>query len=648
MKTLTAAPARILLAVILALIPLHAAADSFDDLFFDVLKKTSANPDDVEMLRYFVHHEEHATYIYSHASGDYVFDGILVAAKAARNRTIPGTSITFDENTCMTPVNLFNAAFAASDNFTDKYGSDPYVKNYAKAQTAAAKEQAWSELSARIPYFDGIPHICHFTFNTNFQEEKKAAAIITGVASTLKDAYTKIRSGDVVAGVGKLSAAGLSNDAACTLIDQYVAGGLIADTPVLGDLAHGACAGFVGKVFGAVGAIGNGLMSGINDAGDFLSGQTKNMPGQTYYELYWKPRIPEGMTAARTPAGVQALADSIWGPCVEYFDSHTMSADSAHETCNFQRDQQFTPDVFARVEMEDKTLPQWVNGFIQPALKGCADDLCAGEVETLRSTALQQGRDFTEHRLDLGWADIQNALSFMVASANGAVQQSRLRVRSADKKATAKSAESYAAISVAAFTPQCLDAICVGEVKSVAAAEVGALNGFQGSHPDSSPLDVSRNVLPEFGKKYSAAVQASRNRKILSDPNAIAADKLPLLGCKYFLGRSGEWLCRGDDGFGACRPYVAAGKATSCIDARTGAMYAGATRAASDLRKSGGCVFVRSGDAYRLVCKTAEGQKLCANYQRGGLKINCSVSLVGTTATTDRRKEPSPTRPNRN
>jgi len=81
-----------ILALVISLFPLIATADSFEDIFFSVLKKTSAQPDDLEMLRYFIDHEDHATYIYTRVSGpDYVFDGILAAAKLARGRTIPGT-----------------------------------------------------------------------------------------------------------------------------------------------------------------------------------------------------------------------------------------------------------------------------------------------------------------------------------------------------------------------------------------------------------------------------------------------------------------------------------------------------------------------------------------------------------------------------
>src|SRR5258708_39748652 len=119
MKAFCTVSIRIIAALVISVSALPASADSFDDMFFDVLKKTSAQPDDIEMLRYFIDHEDHATYVYSRVTAqDYVFDGILVAAKVARNRKVPGTSITFDENTCMTPISLFNAAFASSDKFT--------------------------------------------------------------------------------------------------------------------------------------------------------------------------------------------------------------------------------------------------------------------------------------------------------------------------------------------------------------------------------------------------------------------------------------------------------------------------------------------------------------------------------------------------
>jgi len=529
-------------------------------------------------------------------------------------------------------MTLFNAAFVESGEFTKQYGSNQYVRAYLKAQTRAAKDEAAAAVASHIPYFDAIPHICHFTFNTNFQREQQVASIVTGVASIYKEAYATIRSGDIAGGMAKLSSAGVSNDVACALIDEYVSGGLIGDTPVIGQLAQGACAGFVGKVFGAAKAVGSEVMSAIDDVGDFLSGQTKNIPGQQYYELYWRPRIPEGVVAARTPAGVQPLADSICGPCVEYFDSHTMSEDSANETCNFQRDKQFTPDVFARLTIADTTVPQWVNGIAKSSSQQCADDICAGEVETLRQSALGIGRDLAQNRIDLGWDDIRSSLAFLPTSANDAVRRSKDRQRSLDKTTTANAAAGYAKLAIAVFTPHCLDVPCTAEIKSIAAAESAALNEYQNTHPDASALNVVREILPVFEKKFDSAIQASKVRRILLDPHATAAVKLPLLGCGAFLGRSGEWLCHDDSGFAACKSYLAGSAAVRCLDARTGAIAAEPWRAARDLEKLGGCTFVRSGLAYRLVCKTAEGRKLCTDYKRGGLKLNCDGGFAGKPA----------------
>lgn len=615
---------RRLIVVVLCLFALPACGESFADKFFNVLKQTSANPDDIEMARYYVYSPDHASYVYAKvAAQDYPFIGILAAAKEARNKRIPGTSVTFDETTCSAPLTLFDAVFAKSSKFIDAYGKNQYVRGYLQAQNQQAKQSAGEQLAANLPYVDAIPHICDFTFHTNFQQEKQLDVVVGGVARNFSDAYFDLKSGKVVSGVAKLSSAGVSTSVACALVDDYVAGGFIAKTPVLSDLANGACAGFVGKVLGFASDAASTIMNGINDVGDWVSGQSKNMPNDQYYALYWRPRIPDGVAVARTPNALQALADSIFDPCVEYFDSHTMSEDNARETCTIL-EQQFVPEVFGRVENEDRDMPQWSRTFSGHWSGRCLDNACVAEVETLRENAVTQGRDLIEHRIDLTWIQIESSLAFFNQAANDAVARSKDRSAAVNKSITTKAASAWSQLEIGVWTPQCADAICVGEIKGLAALMQAQLSEAQSKHPEMSSLEVSKTVMPQFGKKFQAAITNSKHRQILKDPNAKAVDKLPLLGCSYFLGRSGQWLCTTRTGFDSCVGYVQRGGASTCLSP-TGGRFADATTASQDLRKHG-CQFQRKGTAYQLLCN-AEGRALCSTYREGGMKINCSLAM---------------------
>src|SRR5688572_6783164 len=90
-----------------------AAAASLVDTFFGTVKKFHPKPDQVEAARYYVVHPTHAQPIYTKVSGqDYVFIGLLAAAKVARGQNL------FTYKTCMTPVTAFDSIFRKSKEFT--------------------------------------------------------------------------------------------------------------------------------------------------------------------------------------------------------------------------------------------------------------------------------------------------------------------------------------------------------------------------------------------------------------------------------------------------------------------------------------------------------------------------------------------------
>lgn len=73
----------------------------------------------------------------------------------------------------------------------------------------------------------------------------------------------------------------------------------------------------------------------INNIGDWITGQSKHMPVDTYYALNWQPWYQYAVKVRLGAGGDwNGLMGHLWDPCVEYFDSHTMSADNARKTCD--------------------------------------------------------------------------------------------------------------------------------------------------------------------------------------------------------------------------------------------------------------------------------------------------------------------------
>lgn len=98
----------------------------------------------------------------------------------------------------------------------------------------------------------------------------------------------------------------------------------------------------------AINAAANAVWGGINNLGDWVSGQDKHMDRDHYYALYWQPWYHYGawLGTVNNWQGWGTLLAYIRDPCEHYFDSHTMSQDNAQELCDGQRDR-FSNEVHA-------------------------------------------------------------------------------------------------------------------------------------------------------------------------------------------------------------------------------------------------------------------------------------------------------------
>ncbi len=84
----------------------------------------------------------------------------------------------------------------------------------------------------------------------------------------------------------------------------------------------------------------NAVWGGINNLGDWVSGQDKHMEPHYYYALYWQPWYHYGtwLATVNNWQGWGTLLAYVRDPCEKYFDDHTMSQDNAQELCDGQRD----------------------------------------------------------------------------------------------------------------------------------------------------------------------------------------------------------------------------------------------------------------------------------------------------------------------
>lgn len=252
-----------------------------------------------------------------HTAG--LVDGAVVDAKPLIECLIAGGSPT--ECAARIPAPAVGSALS---------GGDPKVRLVIDL-VQAAQQRRWldvleltgTDVLAQVACNAGLPtggpvkdFICGGVFVEIASQAKPVVRVVlTAVQSGSLDDWLKV-------------AALLGPDLACRLLPDDVPGG---------DVICSTLAQVFGAAAQAVAAAVDAVWGAINNFGDWISGQSKHMPVETYYDLYWRPWYHYGLWT-RFKGDWGGLLSRIWHPCEDYFDSHTMSGDNARKTCDHLRD----------------------------------------------------------------------------------------------------------------------------------------------------------------------------------------------------------------------------------------------------------------------------------------------------------------------
>ena len=271
--------------------PVEASGTLFDKM--KSVLEVVVDPDTIEVARYAIKRPADAATLFARAAAqDYPLFALIGAAKAAKNRNMPGVGV-FDYPRCMAPIAAVDAVFAhASDTIDDAQGkaatnaamgtASAIAAEYAKAQTQQARQAAMEQLAQSVPYFGDLPLICGFVFETNLQGERNIQQMVNQTAQDVRTAYEAFSDGDIATGTSVLFTLGVGKEAVCSLVDSAVLGGLIGRTPGLGELAKGACAGFVGAVIDGVKGLVKGGVGAVEAGVDAVAKGTQAVACAVY------------------------------------------------------------------------------------------------------------------------------------------------------------------------------------------------------------------------------------------------------------------------------------------------------------------------------------------------------------------------------
>ncbi|MFP5390134.1 MAG: hypothetical protein ACLGI6_01105 [Gammaproteobacteria bacterium] len=410
--TLSALPAfiaRLLVWALLACALPAQAGNSVFDRIKDVLTGL-VDSDHIEMARFSIEHPAEAATVYYRAGiQDYPFFAMVGAAKAAKNRDLPGIGV-FTMDRCLTPITAIDGVFRKADstisNLQGKAATAEAMNaaaaiaaDYAKAGTEQARQQLIQQLNQSVPYFSDIPTICLFAFDTDLKIEKDVFLVAGQVAQDIRSAYSAFASGDVVTGSAILMKLGASKDVVCTMVDQAVGGGIIGRTPLLGTLAKTACSGFVGAVIDGINGIIKGGVGLIEDGAN-----AAYQAGKSVVCAVWS-LIGNGCSSSPPPTGLSngaAYCAARGG--VESFLSKTNAPNDYRVRCNDGSMCNVTPEraacatgaeiaamraqriALAEADFQQK-LPQWQNEFAGRWLKRCPAAPCETGIKFIQLNA---------------------------------------------------------------------------------------------------------------------------------------------------------------------------------------------------------------------------------------------------------------------
>ena len=576
-------------------------------------------------------------------------------SRRPRIRDLPGIG-TFDEGACLSPIRAIDQVFGSAPGFVDDLAGQAkttgvinqakqYATQYAQQQSDAGKQQAVAELSQNVPYFGDLPVICDFAFNTNFKTERNIQAVVSETVRAIRDAYNSFKDGDIGDGVDRLVSAGFDSGTICKLADQIVSGGAISGTPILGDIAQGACKGFAGAIIKGVGTVGKTLYNGGKAVVNAVACAVESLWGGCDSDDP-PPPPPSGIGNAAAfcapYGGIQSAMSKTNAPddysvvcndgskCIARPGKPPACATGAQIAAH---EAKVAAEAAAHYQEDLAKLAAWQDQFVPVWGGECEDDKCRNAMPWFRTGGAANAKQMlatstgnmtpdwnTLHFLTLlpvekqaqaeidaskqrfadlnkqitanastGWEEIAVAIwskqcfddqckqevasigSDMAAAAvalqAASPDESSLHVQgeigkeygpkfkdavdaSYNRHLSANAANGWAEIAIGYWSKQCADQQCKDEIVQLAGEMVVDVNALQQASPDESSLHVQGQVGKTYGPKFKAAVDASKKRAILADPNATADQKLPVLGCSHFLGRATEWLCpAAGDGF---------------------------------------------------------------------------------------------------
>lgn len=249
-----------------------------------------------------------------------MIDSAVIDAKPLVECLMQGNSTT----TC-------SEQFAVEQAASSDLANDPKVALVVDVMQAANQgdwitvlEITGTDLLMQIACTAGIPgggpvkdFICSSVFG---EVAKKSKPVV-------KQVLIAVRSGDLDDWLKVVAMTGPSF--ACEIMPGAIPGkDVVCGT--LGEILAGAAE--------AVGDAADAVYGSAAAFGEWVSGQSKHMPPEQYYNLHWKPWYHYGtMLQLQSFNGWHDLMKEIRDPCEDYFDSHTMSQDNAQETCDNMR-----------------------------------------------------------------------------------------------------------------------------------------------------------------------------------------------------------------------------------------------------------------------------------------------------------------------
>ena len=204
----------------------------------------------------------------------------------------------------------------------------------------------------------------------------------------------------------------------------------------------------------------------------------------------------------------------------------------------------------------------------------------------------------------------------------------------------ASAAAGWAIIWAKMWAYKCKDNECaqnmvvVANQRAAEEADPATLAYYHGSTTEMKKA-MNEKYNPRIALNHELSVGREKTRQEIRDnPSYPAAQRLPLLACRTFLGRATDYNCQGEVGFGACSNYVDQGSLQNCYISGQRKRYADIEIVASELTGKG-CELqpdntqptVPGGRPPKAVpafyCGRPEGFSVCENYRLGGVRLSC-------------------------